>query len=456
MFLSIQLRRTSPLHRAALIFSLWGFLNIALALLPPTSPPIFKNTPFAVIWNAPTDVCKRLEISLDTSAFQAVTTPASDPDQFLFLFYSNRLGLYPYINDETKEEFNGGIPQKGNITASLLKEVHDVTYYIPELSPGLAVIDWESWRPLWARNWGSKEIYRKLSIQFVQENWPSFNSSQDEALAKEQFQNAARAYMEQTVKLTIKMRPKYLWGYYLFPDCYNYGWDQPGYTGECPEKEIILNGELHWLWNASTALFPSAYLPLDLRNNQSATYFVRGRVQEAIRVSTLPKHPYTAPIYVYLRPLFRDQSVIYLSEADLISTIGESAALGASGAILWGASADYSTKDSCEALAAYLPSILNPYITNVTAAAKLCSSMLCQGKGRCLRKNPQSNTYLHLNPKHFHIQGSRGKYLAIGTPSLSDISNFVENFSCQCYAGQTCSAKMPDSLPKIPIVIRVT
>ncbi|XP_051546413.1 hyaluronidase PH-20-like [Myxocyprinus asiaticus] len=152
-------------------------------------------------------------------------------------------------------------------------------------------------------------------------------------------------------------------------------------------------------------------------------------------------------------------------EADLISTIGESAALGASGAVLWGASADYNNKDSCEALTAYLPFTLNPYITNVTAAAKLCSSMLCQGNGRCLRMNPQSNAYLHLNPKHFHIiQKSCGKYIAIGTPSFSDISNFVENLSahrtlpvhvntCQCYAGQTCSAKIPESLPKTPIVI---
>ncbi|XP_056596246.1 hyaluronidase-5-like [Triplophysa dalaica] len=440
-------------HLTTLI-PLFGFLNIALSL-PPTQHPIFKDTPFSVIWNAPTEVCKRLEISLDTSAFQAVTTPSSVPDQFLFLFYSQRLGLYPYVNPDTKEEFNGGIPQKGNLTASLLKALDDVTKYIPKSSPGLAVIDWEEWRPLWARNWDSKEIYRKLSIQYVQETNPSLSSSEALALAKQQFQAAARAYMEITVKLGIKMRPEYLWGYYLFPDSYNYGWDQPGYTGECPEQEQTLNNELLWLWNASTALFPSAYLPLALRNNQNAAHFVRGRVQEAVRVSALPKHLYTSPIYVYLRPLFRDQSKIYLSEMDLVNTIGESAALGASGAVLWGASADYNNKDSCEALAAYLPSTFNPYITNVTAAAKLCSSMLCQNNGRCVRKNPQSNIYLHLNPNHFNILKVRGKYLAVGTPSLSDITNFVDNFICQCYAGQKCSAKTPESLPTTPLVVAV-
>ncbi|XP_055049243.2 hyaluronidase-5 [Misgurnus anguillicaudatus] len=452
MLFSIHLG--SPLHLAILI-SLWGFLNTTLAL-PPTMPPIFKDTPFSVIWNAPTPVCEKLEINLDTSVFNAVTTPASVPDQFLNLFYAQRIGLYPYVNPDTKEEFNGGIPQKANLTASLLKELDDVKYYIPWFYQGLAVIDWEAWRPLWARNWSSKEIYRELSIQYAQEKNPSLPSEETVALAKKQFQAAARAYMEGTLKLGIEMRPNYLWGYYLFPDSYNYGWEQPGYTGECSEQEQILNDELLWLWNSSTALFPSAYLPLALQNNQNAAYFVRGRVQEAVRVSALPNHPYTSPIYVYLRPLFRDQSEIYLSETDLVNTIGESAALGASGAVLWGASADYNNKESCEALSAYLSSTLNPYITNVTAAAKLCSSTLCQNKGRCVRKNPQSNTYLHLNPKHFNILKSRGQYMAVGTPSLDDIRQFLDDFTCQCYAGQKCAAKMPDALPTTPVVVRVT
>lgn len=110
-------------------------------------------------------------------------------------------------------------------------------------------------------------------------------------------------------------------------------------------------------------------------------------------------------------------------------------------------------QESCEVLSGYLPSTLNPYVTNVTAAAKLCSRMLCQNNGRCVRKNPQTNAYLHLNPNHFNIIKVRGKYLAVGTPSLSDIANFVDNFVCQCYAGQKCSAKMPHSLPTTPLVV---
>ncbi|XP_060756896.1 hyaluronidase-5-like [Neoarius graeffei] len=444
-------------HRSYLLIltlSVNLYLGTALSL-PFTAAPIFKDTPFAVIWNAPTHVCQNLEIPLDFSSFQAVTTPANKPNQFLFLFYSNRLGLYPYTEPSSGRQFNGGIPQKGNLTASLVKAYYDIIQDIPDITPGLSVIDWEQWRPLWARNWDSKNIYRKLSIQYAEETNPLLSSSEAASVAMQQFQNAAQAYMEKTMQLGIKLRPNYLWGFYLFPDCYNYGWDEPGYTGDCPAIEKSRNNELLWLWESSTALYPSAYLKVGLREQPEAALFVRGIVNEAVRVSALPKSLYTAPIYVYLRPVFRDQNKIFLSEADLVHTIGESAALGASGAVLWGASADYNSNSSCEALAAYLPSTLNPYVANVTAAAKLCSQTLCQSNGRCVRQNPDSADYLYLNPNNFSIQQRDGKYVAVGVPSQSDLNVFVNRFTCQCYVGQVCSASTSISVPKTPVVIQV-
>lgn len=305
--------RGHRIYLLLLTFSVNFYHGISLSL-PLTAAPIFKDTPFAVIWNAPTHVCQNLKISLDLSVFQAVTTPASEPNQFLFLFYSNRLGLYPYTEPSTGRQFNGGIPQKGNLTASLMKAHNDIIQYIPEFTPGLAVIDWEEWRPLWARNWASKDIYRKLSIQYAKENNPLLSPSEVDSVAMQQFENTAKAYMEKTMQLGIKLRPNYLWGFYLFPDCYNYGWGNPDYTGECPAIEKSRNNELLWLWESSTALFPSAYLPLSLREQPDAALFVRGLVKEAVRVSALPKSLYTTPIYVYLRPVFRDQNKIFPCE----------------------------------------------------------------------------------------------------------------------------------------------
>uniref|UniRef100_A0A8C9TYX3 Hyaluronidase n=1 Tax=Scleropages formosus TaxID=113540 RepID=A0A8C9TYX3_SCLFO len=447
MDLLIHMRGGGFLLLTTVTLSFLAVISFALPS-PPTASPLFHGYPFVVIWNMPTPVCKIHNITLDTSPFQAVTTPASVPDQFLVLFYRGRLGLYPYVDTSTGQQFNGGIPQKGNLTESLNIAFTNIEYYIPsETSPGLAVIDWEGWRPLWHRNWDSKEIYQKLSIAYTRELDANLTAEQAVIVAKEQFEKAARDYMEDTLELGITERPQYLWGFYLFPDCYNYDWDTPGYTGECSAAVKSQNDELLWLWETSTALYPSVYLDSRLSNNHSAALFVRNQVQEAVRVAALPQHPFTAPIYVYSRPVFSDLNKEFLSNEDLVSTIGESAALGASGSVLWGASADF--RD--QALSAYLTSTLNPYIANVTAAAKLCSTSLCQGNGRCVRKDYDSDSYLHLNPNSFTIHESNGKYQAVGVPSLSDLTAFADSFTCQCYAGKSCSPRLPTQLPMTPL-----
>lgn len=53
------------------------------------------------------------------------------PGQFLSLFYTDRLGLYPHVDLTSKKQFNGGIPQRGNLKASMNKARTDINYYIP-------------------------------------------------------------------------------------------------------------------------------------------------------------------------------------------------------------------------------------------------------------------------------------------------------------------------------------
>lgn len=52
----------------------------------------------------------------------------------------------------------------------------------------------------------------------------------------------------------------------------------------------------------------------------------------------------------------------------------------------------------CQDLAEFVRKVLGPYSMNVTTATLLCSASLCQGKGRCVRQNPESSAYLHLPP----------------------------------------------------------
>ncbi|KAJ4924620.1 hypothetical protein JOQ06_003572, partial [Pogonophryne albipinna] len=54
-------------------------------------------------------------------SLKGVATPAKVPGQFLSLFYTDRLGLYPHVDLTSRKQLNGGIPQRGDLRASLNK-----------------------------------------------------------------------------------------------------------------------------------------------------------------------------------------------------------------------------------------------------------------------------------------------------------------------------------------------
>ncbi|XP_072913797.1 hyaluronidase-5-like [Hemitrygon akajei] len=413
--------------------------------LPQTVHPLNKSSPFTALWNAPTELCdSRFGITIDLSLFEVVGSPLeSAKGQPISIFYHNRLGYYPYYDELTNEAFNGGLPQLMSLHRHLLKTKEDFQHYIPsDANPGLAVINWENWRPQWIRNWDQKDIYRIKSIELVMERNHLMNMKDATEIAKNEFEEHARKLMLATLKLGKSLRPNHLWGYYLYPECYNYNYKDSfvNYTGRCPDIEIARNNELLWLWNESTALFPSIYLQTTLRDSVAAAKFVRHRIKEAKRVAELSAQDYSPPVYVYTRPVFTDSPMEYLSEIDLLHTIGESAALGTAGFVVWGSLNMTETRLVCLTVDNYVKEVLNPYIVNVTSAAKLCSKILCHNKGRCVRKAWDSAHYLHLNPASFRIRRTNKGYIVIGQASFEDIIFFTENFICQCYAGQNCES----------------
>lgn len=91
----------------------------------------------------------------------------------------------------------------------------------------------------------------------------------------------------------------------------------------------------------------------------------------------------------------------------------------------------------------YLNTTLNPYIINVTLAAKMCSQVLCHDEGVCTRKHWDSSDYLHLNPTNFVIQtGKDGKYTVPGEVTLEDLQKFSDKFYCSCYANIHCKKRV--------------
>ncbi|KAG8436169.1 hypothetical protein GDO86_007319 [Hymenochirus boettgeri] len=210
-------------------------------------------------------------------------------------------------------------------------------------------------------------------------------------------------------------------------------------TERCPVQEKLRNDNLTWMWEASKALYPDIYLEQALKMSENVGPYVKHRILEGIRVAkNRPILPYARIVYTY--------SMEFLTQEDLIQTIGQSAALGSAGIILWG-NARYSvSKDSCLAVNSYIDETVGHYIVNVTSSVILCSKAVCTGNGRCVRKDPSSDTHLHLHPESFKIKRNpQGKgFVVSGQASNWDIMYFGVYFECRCYPkweGEDCSRK---------------
>ncbi|XP_039214610.1 hyaluronidase-2 [Crotalus tigris] len=410
----------------------------------PAFTPIFTRRPFIVAWNAPTQDCEpRFKVQFDFSVFDVQASPNEGfVDQNLTIFYKERLGFYPYY-DANNVAINGGVPQNSSLEKHLIRLTESIQKYIRSSSKeGLAVIDWEEWRPIWIRNWQPKDIYRNASRKLVLSRRPKLEEDQLKKQAQYEFESSACDFMRETLRYAKNFRPRQLWGYYLFPNCYNHDYrnNQDSYTGHCPDVEKTRNDHLAWLWKESTALFPSIYLEHELANTMNGRKFVRSRVKEGLRISQKHHDNYALPVFVYTRPTYSNGKDIFLKETDLISTIGESAALGAAGAIFWGDAENTRSKENCQLMKTYIEEPLGRYIINVTTAAELCSQTLCKGHGRCRRQESDASIFLHLNPNSFQIYRNESKHPkpllgAKGKLSQADISFLQTHFQCHCYQG---------------------
>ncbi|NXC46369.1 HYAL2 protein, partial [Penelope pileata] len=420
---------------------------LGLARQPPEKPaavPLLTRRPFQVAWNAPTQDCRpRFQVALDFSFFDLEASPNEGfVDQNLTIFYKERLGLYPYYTTQ-RTAINGGVPQQSSLAEHLARLQGPISKYIPSAtSEGLAVIDWEEWRPIWVRNWKPKDVYQEVSRQLVRQRQPQWPVEEVNKQAVFEFESAARQFMVSTLRSAKSFRPKQLWGYYLFPDCYNhdYSKNKESYTGQCPDVEKTRNDQLAWLWKESLALYPSVYLDPLLASTPNSRKFVRARVMEAMRISQQHHEGYSLPVFVYTRPTYI-RKMDLLSQSDLISTIGESAALGAAGVIFWGDAEYTKNRESCQAIKDYIEGDLGRYIVNVTTAAQLCSMTLCQGQGRCLRQDSTANVFLHLSPTSFQLRRRDAEHLgrpllwAEGRLSPADTRFLRTHFRCHCYQG---------------------
>ncbi|XP_063794936.1 hyaluronidase-1-like [Pseudophryne corroboree] len=430
------------------IADIYSLLPLSLLYLPAASDPIAPGWPFVILWNAPTRPCLDSHgVMIDLETFDIVSNQnQSFMGTNAVIFYNTHLGLYPFY-DHNYVPVNGGLPQNASLEEHLVKVHKDLkSASVDKNFNGVAVVDWEHWRPLWNRNWKKKALYQLQSLEMISQRHPLWSYRRIQRLAKRQFEASAKDFMLSTLHLGRKLSPKGLWGFYGFPECYNFEYKNgsQNYTGQCPDDEVERNDALTWLWGISRALYPHIYLDTDLKDSEYVRLFVRHRVEEGFRVhkvspgADLPVLPYARIVYTY--------SMDFLTQGDLVQTIGQSAALGATGVVLWG-NADYSSsKESCLAVRSYIEKTLGPYAKNVTTGAILCSRTQCSNHGRCVRKYPEKDTHLHLDPTIFSIkQHPLGESVVVlDNTSSKKLIRMWPQFLCRCYKGwqgSDCSHK---------------
>ncbi|KAK3749180.1 hypothetical protein QZH41_010364, partial [Actinostola sp. cb2023] len=196
---------------------------------------------------------------------------------------------------------------QGDIDSHLAKLAVDIKTIIPdEDHQGMAVIDWEYWRPVFDRNWDDQSIYRNMSMALVQQQHPSWSKWQIQNEARIQFESAAKNYMQSSIQLGHKLRPKALWGYYGFPRCYNY------HTCECSNHTIEQNNQISWLFDSSSVILPSIYLSSKHKYDDTSA-FAKGNILEAIRVSNMTTAGRRLPVFPYVRIVY-SSSALFLNK----------------------------------------------------------------------------------------------------------------------------------------------
>lgn len=90
---------------------------------------------------------------------------------------------------------------------------------------------------------------------------------------------------------------------------------------------------------------------------------------------------------------------------------------------------------SCSSINQFLRGPLGRYLLNVSTAAEECSHFLCSFHGRCLRRHPDTDTYLHLDPQTHTIVGQGSELHVKGEVSVEERRRMIEDFQCQCYSG---------------------
>jgi hyaluronoglucosaminidase len=363
--------------------------------------------PYVALWNSPfptgCPATARPEWNASwTSDFRITTNynNASFNGPQIATFYE--FGLYPSFdtrgceqgdwNCSTAKEINNGLPQAVDMSAHLQAARRDIERLLPDPAwDGVAAIDWESWWPSWeANSYNEYQIYRNRSVELVRSQHPSWSLPQLEAQAQTDWEVGARGLFLESLALAKKLRPHGVWGWYNYAHCAG---SCNAAQGRCSASGEAWNDDLAWLYDETSALFPSIYL---LYGNATAVTnetvaknrdYVDCQLAEARRVATAAAARTSKPAQPMYAYSWSDYYCLYndtLRAADAETDFARPAEWGAAGVLVWGSSNDVAVASQCAAIGPFIEETLGPTVKRAVQGAAQCSAQRCSSHGRCV------------------------------------------------------------------------
>ena len=250
---------------------------------------------------------------------------------------------------------------------------------------GLAVLDYESPRPLWDKylnEWEAVQVpYRERVRELVGQAHPTWSTKQIEAASRTAYEDALKMWLLATLGAVRQHAPHSLAGFYGFPERYT---DPP--FSETAERRR-LSDRLMWMFNASSAVFPSVYLlyegGVEVPVEFNAEY-IRSNIAAAVRVAQLGQPVWAYSMFYYHTSRLHKESAQHnvsgQGHGDLREEFLGPYQAGASGTVVWGNDADRGADTRSEVWARQLHMVAKDFF----AEQCNCSFTMCQQKGKCI------------------------------------------------------------------------
>jgi hypothetical protein len=321
--------------------------------------------PLTVYWNVHTDEMD-LAFGSKTDWAAQLNTGQVQVERSIQIFYEHHFGIFP---KEGPQAFSTN-PQLmsqhlATLRARVVQQIPDPSY------SGLAIIDYESWNPMWEVNPPGIQSAWKAHLESLSPSpLRGVTGADEERVCRTTYEAAARQFFEVTLDTARALRPSAKWSLYDYPCAYA----QCEWVYEnVPNKYTQRNDRLRWLWDKLDVFTPSIYAwRVTLQNpSQTRTYdcseeeqrrFVRGLVNECYRLD--PQKPIYAYFWSQIGATAGPHEG-FLNDLTVTTAVDELSRSRAKGMVFWGVLKNTTEKDQ---LQTFLSQKLLPQLRAVAPA----------------------------------------------------------------------------------------